>query len=79
MDIIDYFKKNGWGRRLRKKRSQKLIIDIDFINNEGKEDQTEFDLEDYNVNELRALYNNFCRENNFPNNTVIKITVVRVE
>lgn len=41
---------------------------IGFINTNDQEDETEFDA--YNLKELEELYEEFCRENGFKQNTV---------
>lgn len=46
-------------------------VDIDFINQDGNLDQTQFDLYSETPEmELEVLYRDFCKENNFAENTV---------
>jgi len=56
-------------------------VDIDFINADGREDETQFDVKAVctrsGIDELEKLYRDFCRENRFPENTVQSVTVVK--
>lgn len=55
-----------------------MIVHVDFINAEKREDETSFDLmaNENAINELDELYTEFCKENNLKQNTVTSITVV---
>ena len=44
---------------------------IGFINSDGFEDETELDA--FNMEELKMLYRDFCRENEFRQNTVLYV------
>ena len=44
---------------------------IGFINSDGKEDETELDV--CNLAELEEVYQDFCKENGFRQNTVIYV------
>ena len=44
---------------------------IGFINSDGFEDETESDA--FNMEELKMLYRDFCRENGFRQNTVLYV------
>ena len=49
-------------------------IEIYFINDDGREDSTQFDLyADDKITEAEELYQTFCRENNFPEDTVTAV------
>lgn len=55
------------------------MFDIDFINNEGETDETQFTVsgsQKQMANELDELFREFCRENGFANNQVTSITFV---
>ena len=54
-----------------------MTVNVDFINNDGMEDQTQFDIKKFNEKNLILLFHDFCRENNFATNSVIGIEVVR--
>lgn len=45
---------------------------IGFINDEGREDETQFDGVK-SIRELQELFSGFCKENNFPENTVLYV------
>ena len=44
---------------------------IGLINSDGFEDETELDA--FNMEELKMLYRDFCRENGFRQNTVLYV------
>lgn len=73
-------KKNGKERCVSKMRQWQSVT-IGFIDADGKDDETEFDV--YRVDtsagleELAQLFNDFCAENNFPTNTVQSVRVVK--
>lgn len=80
MTIKQCIKEKGWIMEVAKiKRFQS--VDVAFINNEGKEDETEFDISgactDAGEKELTSLYNVFCKENGMKNNTVLAVMVTR--
>ncbi|MBM6826187.1 hypothetical protein [Mordavella massiliensis] len=51
--------------------SQVYLSFSGFINSDGFEDETEFDA--FNMEELKMLYRDFCRENGFRQNTVLYV------
>ena len=53
-----------------------MSVNVGFLNDRNEEDEVQFDIHAYDVNELCQLFNDFCRENNFPANTVMYIAVV---
>lgn len=72
-------KKHGWVSEVGElKRFQ--TVDICFINAEGKEDETEFDIcgagTNVGMTELEELYKNFCHEIAIKTNTVIGVYIV---
>ena len=56
-------------------------VDIDFINFDGMDDETQFDVMFVDTRDetekLAQLYKDFCRENKFSTNTVKSVTVVK--
>ena len=53
---------------------------IGFINNEGKEDETQFDILAYKdhteaIEELMSLFNDFCKENNIKERRITYIEI----
>lgn len=81
MNISRYIKKNGL--QLENVDALKVYqtVDIDFINSDGKEDETQFDVKEITTpagqKELAELFKDFCIENNFSPNTVTAVTVTR--
>ena len=58
-------------------------INIQFVNSDGAEDETQFDIKpyrfDYGVgrcSELVELWKEFCKENGFKQNSVLEIYIV---
>ena len=45
---------------------------IGFVNDEGREDETQFE-NVKRIRELQELFSGFCKENNFPENTVLYV------
>ena len=80
MTLKEFVEKNGKEKCVSKMRQWQSVI-IGFINADGKDDETEFDV--YRVDtsagleELAQLFNDFCAENNFPTNTVQSVRVVK--
>ena len=56
-------------------------VDIDFINSDGMDDETQFDVMFVGTRDatekLSQLYKDFYKENKFPTNTVQSVTVVK--
>ena len=55
-------------------------ITVDFINSDGNEDETQFDILPYRFDygkgecrELESLWKEFCRENGFRQNSITKL------
>lgn len=80
MTLKEFVEKNGKEICVSKMRQWQSVT-IGFINADGKDDETEFDV--YRVDtsagleELAQLFNDFCAENNFPTNTVQSVRVVK--
>ena len=55
-----------------------MNVDISFLNNEKAEDETQFSIRAYDVEELDQLFNDFCKENGFNRNTVTCIAIVQM-
>lgn len=55
-----------------------MTVTVGFINSNNDADETQFDINAYNINELSNLFKAFCAENNFPNNTVQYVNVVDI-
>ena len=79
MNIGECIKEKGWQMEVDSlKRYQS--VDVAFINSDGLEDETEFDITGAGTKdgekELTSLYKDFCKENGFKTNTVLSVTVV---
>ena len=80
MTVEQCIKKNGYQSEVK---SIKLFssVDISFVNSEGIDDETQFDvinvLTRSGIEELSELFDTFCKENGFKNNTVYALTIVK--
>lgn len=78
MTIKEYIKKNGWQVECETKPCRYINVDVNFLNNEKAEDETQFSIRAYDVEELDQLFNDFCKENGFNRNTVTCVTIVQM-
>lgn len=80
MTIKEYVKKYGMQMEVDHLKLYQSV-DIDFINSEGMEDETQFDIANAatksGIAELNDLFKQFCKENGFKTNTVTGITIVK--
>lgn len=80
MNVYECITKQGLKIEVDKIRKYQTV-DISFINSDGKEDETEFDVTGINtksgIEELSILFDDFCRENGFQTNTVTSVIVVK--
>lgn len=80
MNIKECIQKNGLQIEVDELK-QCQSVDIVFINSDGMEDETEFDV--YAVNtqagerELSELFEGFCKEHRFKSDTVSAVIVVK--
>ena len=77
MTIKQYIKKYGWNLECKSKICWAMNVNIGF-SNEGQDDETQFSIEAYDVDELNNLFADFCKENGFKQNTVTYITIVEM-
>ena len=80
MTIKECFIKNGYQFETNKiKRFSS--VDVSFVNPEGRDDETQFDVMDVltgnGIGELSELFDTFCKENGFNNDTVYALTIVK--
>ena len=78
MTIKQYTKKCGWQIECDLKLCGAMTVDVAFIDKEGKEDETQFDIRAFDRQELSDLFADFCKENKLPRNTVINIIIVQM-
>lgn len=79
MTVREYLKKNGWNADCDVTGCRRMSVDIGFINPDGKEDETQFDIAAYDVIELATLFADFCKENKFALNTVTYVVIAAVD
>ena len=78
MTIKQCIKKKGWQIDCDSKLGRYMSVDIGFVNSDGKDDETQFDIKAYDVDELDNLFADFCKENGFKKNTVYSICIVKI-
>ena len=78
MTIKEYIKKNGWQVECETKPCRYMNVDVNFLNNEKAEDETQFSIRAYDADELDQLFNDFCKENGFKKNSVTCVTIVQM-
>jgi hypothetical protein len=77
MTIRQYIKKNGWRNECELVPDYRyMIVHINFLNKNKAEIETSLDIKAFDEHDLSSLFNNFCKENSFPRNTVTGVTVV---
>lgn len=80
MTVKEYIEKNGIDVCCDELKTWSYV-DVGFINSDGEEDETEFDVKDINSSNgitcLSYLFTEFCKENNFSNKTVIYVSVCK--
>lgn len=76
MTIKQCIRKNGINYEVDEIRRY-LAVDVDFIGEDGREDETQFDVSISNMEaELDELFKDFCRDEHIKRNTVTGISVV---
>lgn len=78
MTIKQFLKEYGWQRECDLKPGKAMSVEIYFVNNEDREDQTQMDIHAYDDDELCILFENFCNENGFSSDTVIGIEIIHI-
>ena len=78
MNIKQFIRKHGWQMECNSKPSRVMWMDVGFIDDERREDETQMDINAYDEQELSRLFVDFCKENKFPTNTVTAVTIVQI-
>ena len=76
MTVREFIETKGWGFEASLHHHY-MTVRIQFINSDNREDETEFDIFAYDVDELISLFETFCKENNFTTDTVTDVYVVK--
>lgn len=79
MTVREFIKKNGWQSECDTHKAKKMSVDVDFLNPNKEEDETQFDIAAFDVKELATLFADFCKENKFALNTVTNVVIVAVD
>lgn len=78
MTIKDVILKEGWDLDCNLLKSySKMEVRVIF-DNHGVEDETEFDIKPFDVEELEELFREFCIEENIEPDTAIAVVVSNV-
>lgn len=78
MNIKQFIRKHGWQIECNSKPGRVMCVDVGFIDDEGREDETQMDINAYDEQELSRLFVDFCKENKFPTNTVTSVVIVQI-
>lgn len=82
MTIRECIKKNGWQIEVAGPLKRFQSVDIDFVNSDGLDDETQFDISGAGttsgIQRLSELFSVFCKENGFKTNSVMSIAIVHV-
>lgn len=78
MTIKECITKYGWQTECNTGSCRAMSVDVDFLNNLKLLNEVQLDINAYDADELSDLFADFCKENNFPTNTVVSITIVDV-
>ena len=77
MTVKGFVESNGWSLNFNDSVGKFWNIDIGFVNSEdGREDETEFSISAYDLDELDDLFREFCKENSLDDDAVIYVNVV---
>lgn len=78
MTVKQFIKKYGWNIECDIPGAFRYqTVDVSFVNSEtNQSDETTFDIQGYDGNELSRLFKDFCKENGISHDTVTNITVV---
>ena len=75
--IKNYFKNGGkWSGNLSKCKTQ--CVNVGFSHSECASDETQFDIQAFNKQELNALFKGFIKENNYTDVKVLYVDIVGV-
>lgn len=78
MTIKQFLKQHGWQMECDAKIGRAMSVAIGFLDANGKEDETQMDIHAYDEQELSRLFMDFCRENEFPTDTVTYVLIVQI-
>lgn len=78
MTIKQFIRKYGWNMESKSRTGRWMSVDVSFTAPDGRSDETSFDIEAYNEDELSDLFLDFCTENGFAVDTVCGITITAV-
>lgn len=75
MTVRQFIKKVGWVLGCESMPCRAMSVNIGFINGDGEEDETQFDIKAYDTNELADLFKVFCKENKCSDRSVTYIEI----
>ena len=56
--------------------SRWMNVDITFYDKSNLQNEVQFSISSFNVEELNELFKDFCKNNGFPTNKVVSVTIV---
>lgn len=78
MTIKQFIRQYGWNMECKSRTGRWMSVDVSFTAPDGRSDETSFDIEAYNEDELSELFSDFCTENGCAIDTVWGITITAV-
>ena len=79
MTVKQYVDKKGWNMELSEPKPCRVMnVDVSFLNDKRAEDETQFSIAAYDINELGRLFTAFCKENGYPDNMVLCVSIVEM-
>ena len=76
MTVKQVIKKDHWRLECKISGCRSMEVCVQFLDPQKMPDETEFCIRPFDVDELQALFHDFCAENGFRDNTVEQIYVV---
>lgn len=79
MTVKNYFKNGGkWDIQCDTSVPYRaMTVNIGFLNNNKIDDEVQFDIQAYNVDELNELFHDFCKENDFHSPIITYISIIK--
>lgn len=78
MNVEQFIREYGWRMECASRQGKVMSVNIGFINNAGRKDETQMDINAYDEQELSMLFGEFCKENRFSADTVDYVVVVKM-
>lgn len=78
MTVKEYIYTVGWNWACEEKDFKFMNVEIFFTDDKGEDDSVDFNIKAFDKHELSELFDIFCKENNFKNDTVYDIYIIKM-